>query len=54
MVITGVLFGIYNFFILANVKRRDRDMNTGVADEGFVEKIGRKAHEPDLEPGSVV
>jgi hypothetical protein len=55
MVITGVFFGIYNFFVLANVKKRhERDMNAGVAEEGFVEKIERKAHEPGLEPGSVV
>jgi hypothetical protein len=57
MVVCGVLFGLYNFWILKNVKKRhnremgDRDDGR---EEGLVEKIGRKVNEPALEPGSVV
>jgi len=59
MVITGVLFGVYNFWVLEKVKRtHGRDMlaraNTGDTEEGVLEKIERKAKEPALEPGSVV
>ena len=58
MVVTGVLFGVYNFWVLEKVKRRHgREMERsagGEEPEGLVEKIGRKAHEPALEPGSVV
>jgi hypothetical protein len=54
MVITGVLFGLYNFWILERVKRRHGQEMEGLRDEGIVEKMGRKAHEPGLEPGSVV
>lgn len=55
MVITGMLFVIYNFVVLRNVKRKhERDMSAQYPDETAVEKIARKAHEPALEPGSVV
>jgi hypothetical protein len=55
MVITGVLFVIYNFIVLGRVKRKhQRDMNSQRTDETVVEKIERKANEPALEPGSVV
>lgn len=59
MIITGVLFGLYNFWILGRVKRRHGVEMEGVREEGrdgegLVEKIGRKVHEPALEPGSVV
>lgn len=55
MVVTGILFGLYNFWILEKVKRRHgREMEAVSGDEGLVEKIGRKVHEPALEPGSVV
>ncbi|KAH8602197.1 hypothetical protein B0O99DRAFT_648032 [Bisporella sp. PMI_857] len=49
MVITGVLFALYNFWILEKVRRsHGRDME---ADRHEGEG---KAHEPALEPGSVV
>jgi uncharacterized membrane protein HdeD (DUF308 family) len=55
MVITGVLFIIYNFIVLGRVKRKhQRDMTSQHVDETVAEKIGRKANEPALEPGSVV
>lgn len=57
MVVTGVLFGLYNFWILERVKRsHGREMGevAGHGKEGLVEKMGRKVHEPALEPGSVV
>lgn len=59
MVITGVLFGLYNFWILERVRKRHhgdmRRAETGdLEGEGIVEKIERKANEPGLEPGSVV
>lgn len=55
MVITGVLFALYNFWILEKVKKlHGREMALGGDEEGLVEKIERKAHEPALEPGSVV
>lgn len=58
MVITGCLFVIYNFWVLARVKRgHKREMGQGGQGgegEGLKEKIGRKVNEPALEPGSVV
>ena len=55
MVITGVLFVIYNFIVLGRVKKRhERDMNSQHINETVAEKIERKANEPALEPGSVV
>jgi hypothetical protein len=58
MVVCGVLFGLYNFWILNKVKKRhDREIGFDREDgreEGLVEKIGRKVNEPALEPGSVV
>jgi len=56
MVITGILFALYNFWILEKVKKKHHgEMSTQAHnEEGLVEKIERKAHEPGLEPGSVV
>ncbi|CZR60542.1 uncharacterized protein PAC_10438 [Phialocephala subalpina] len=60
MIVTGVLFALYNFWILERVKKmHGREMEreerlTGNGKEGLMEKVGRKAHEPALEPGSVV
>jgi len=60
MVITGCLFGLYNFWILEKVKKRHAmEMNgseerDGGEEEGLREKIERKVNEPALEPGSVV
>lgn len=62
MGVTGLLFGLYNFWILERVKRShgremEREGLTGDGrheGEGLVEKVNRKAHEPALEPGSVV
>lgn len=60
MVITGVLFVIYNFWVLGRVKKmhgREMEragMGGGYEGEGLKEKIERKAKEPALEPGSVV
>jgi len=59
MVITGILFAVYNFWILERVKKSHhgdmRRANAGdLEGEGLVEKIERKAHAPGLEPGSVV
>ena len=55
MVITGVLFVIYNFIVLGKVKKKhERYISAQYPDETAVEKIARKAHEPALEPGSVV
>lgn len=61
MVTTGVFFVIYNFWILGQVKKRheremshEGEMSSQNVDEGWVEKMERKANEPGLEPGSVV
>lgn len=61
MVVCGVLFGLYNFWILRRVKRtHGREwIGNGQSEEeedgeGLKEKIVRKAQEPALEPGSVV
>ncbi len=60
MVITGVLFVIYNFWVLARVKKiHGREIERGgigggYEGEGLKEKMERKAKEPALEPGSVV
>lgn len=59
MAITGVLFGLYNFWLLEKVRRKHvREMDTigedGDVEEGLKEKMERKAKEPALEPGSVV
>ncbi len=56
MAVTGVLFAIYNFWILAKVKSRygrewGHQNETG---ERLKEKIERVAMAPALEPGSVV
>jgi hypothetical protein len=57
MIITGVLFVLYNFWVLGKVRRsHSREMKSAAAnqDETLVEKVERKAMEPGLEPGSVV
>lgn len=55
MVVTGCLFGLYNFWLLERVKsRHGKEMRDGGYHEGLKEKMGRKVHEPGLEPGSVV
>lgn len=59
MVVTAVLFALYNWWVLERVKKshgRDMAMVESVTgeEEGFLEKVERKAKEPALEPGSVV
>lgn len=58
MVVTGCLFGLYNFWILRRVKKvHGREMRASEGsgeEEGVLEKVNRKVHEPALEPGSVV
>ena len=58
MVITGALFVVYNYWVLARVKKRHgrevRGFGGKGEEEGLKEKMGRKAREPALEPGSVV
>lgn len=58
MLITGVLFGLYNFWLLEKVRRKHgREMEGfegGEDGEGLKEKMDRKTKEPALEPGSVV
>jgi hypothetical protein len=55
MVITGMLFVIYNFIVLGRVKKSHaREMGSSRINEGIIEKVERKVHEPALEPGSVV
>jgi hypothetical protein len=52
-----VLFVIYNNIVLSRVMRKhEREMQLGVLGEheGVMEKVRRKAHEPALEPSSVV
>jgi hypothetical protein len=62
--IAGVLFIAYNFVVLANVRRKhhreldpeafDRSTSKKNKRESVMEKVKRKAHEPALQPGSVV
>jgi len=58
MVVTAVLFLIYNMWVLERVRRsHGREMQRAETEgepEGLLEKVERKAHEPALEPGSVV
>lgn len=56
MIILGTLFAIYNFWILERVKKTHSRAMEGFiyGDETLIEKVERKAHEPALEPGSVV
>lgn len=57
MVLTAFLFLIYNYCVLKRVKRshkREMEVQHEREGEGFMEKVERKAHEPALEPGSVV
>ncbi|KAI9799603.1 MAG: hypothetical protein M1833_003918 [Piccolia ochrophora] len=52
-----VLFLLYNNWALDKVKQRhqrDMDAMPPTTDEGTMEKIQRKVHEPGLEPSSVV
>ena len=56
--ITGVLFGLYNFWLLEKIrKKHGRQMESEGLEhsgEGIKEKVERKTREPALEPGSVV
>ncbi|OAP60112.1 hypothetical protein AYL99_05114 [Fonsecaea erecta] len=55
--VAGLLFGCYNFWILRRVQKvheREMGLNVHHEDETLVEKVKRKAHEPPLQPGSVV
>jgi hypothetical protein len=55
MIVTGILFIVYNIIVLEKVKKTHaREMDSSHLDEGIVEKMERKANEPALEPGSVV
>lgn len=57
MAITGILFILYNFWLLEKVRRKhEREMGAGGEEEGegLKEKMERKTREPALEPGSVV
>jgi len=62
MVITGVLFVLYNFWLLEKVRRkheREMGIEDGIGrvsgeEEGLKEKMDRKTKEPALEPGSVI
>jgi len=58
MVVMGLLFVVYNFWVLEKVKKRHgremQEFEGGHEGEGLVEKVNRKAREPALEPGSVV
>lgn len=55
MVISLVLFVLYNNLLLKRVKRKHgRELEEANREEGFVEKADRVMHEPALEPGSVV
>ncbi|CAL3967660.1 hypothetical protein PZA11_003907 [Diplocarpon coronariae] len=55
MVVTGLLFGLYNFWILESVKREhERETSAATGEEGIVERMRKKTHEPALQPGSVV
>ena len=57
MVICGILFGLYNFWLLEKVKkRRNRTIESLVETENETlrERVERKANEPALEFGSVV
>ena len=61
--IAGLLFVAYNFWVLGDVRQtHDRELDPEEYDrrrnkknrESMVEKVKRKAHEPALQPGSVV
>jgi hypothetical protein len=58
MVVTALLFVLYNYWVLRRVKKsHSRDIrNTQLTGdgEGLREKVERKVMEPALEPGSVV
>ena len=55
--VAGLLFALYNFWALSKVRQeheRDLGLEHQHDDETLVEKVKRKAHEPPLQPGSVV
>jgi hypothetical protein len=56
--VAGGLFGIYNFGLLRRVQRlHERELGLDIHrhdEETLVEKVKRKAHEPPLQPGSMV
>ena len=61
--VTGGLFAAYNFWVLDKVRdSHEREFDPEEYDrkrnkknrESMVEKVKRKAHEPALQPGSVV
>ncbi|KAK5467750.1 hypothetical protein LTS15_000723 [Exophiala xenobiotica] len=56
--VAGGLFGIYNFGLLRRVQRlHERELGLDIHrhdEETLVEKVKRKAHEPSLQPGSMV
>ena len=59
MVILGVLFGFYNFWVLEKVRHSHgremaREAAAVRAKESLRERLRREAREPALEPGSVV
>jgi hypothetical protein len=57
MVVCGILFFLYNFWLLENIrKRHDRAIESlaGTENETFGERVERKANELALEFGSVV
>lgn len=61
MVVCGILFVVVNYLLLARVRRQHgreveimQQAETDDGEEGFFEKVGRKAKKPGLEPGSVV
>lgn len=57
MIISGFLFACYNFWALRRVRKvheRELGLEHQHEDETLVEKVKRKAHEPPLQPGSLV
>jgi hypothetical protein len=57
-----IVFALYNFWALKGViKRHDQEFPEDFSrtdkhrkDESLVEKVKRKAHEPAIQPGSIV
>jgi hypothetical protein len=57
LIIAGLLFALYNFWALRRVRKvheAELGLDARHEGEGIVEKVKRKAHEPPLQPGSVV
>lgn len=61
--VAGALFAAYNFWVLDDVRQtHERELDPEEYDrkrnkkyrESMIEKVKRKAHEPALQPGSVV